>query len=289
MSFYFKLFPEIIQDGRLYIAEPPLYRVADKKNPFVINTADYIDRYVTLASKNYKVGYQESNDDLDVKWFSKEQLSVFFDETSKYVRYMEQLVDHYKVNDRLLEMILDEFSRYGNESPSSIIARLDVQHMMNFIGEEFPELYYDDANRLVKGSINARWQMIEISESLIKRGEDIIKIMIKWLPSRSGAIVLRDIKTGTEYRLSLLETLKILKKYQPDILHRFKGLGENDPDDLRATVMDPNTRTLIRVNIGDIENDMRIFQMLRGGTPMDALNRKTMMQQFKIDRDDIDT
>lgn len=53
--------------------------------------------------------------------------------------------------------------------------------------------------------------------------------------------------------------------------------------------MNPNTRTLIRVNIGDIENDMKIFQILRGGSPIDALNRKTMMQKFKINREDIDT
>lgn len=53
--------------------------------------------------------------------------------------------------------------------------------------------------------------------------------------------------------------------------------------------MDPNTRTLIKLQISDFENDMKIFQMLRGGSTIDALNRKTMMNAFNIDRDDIDT
>jgi len=83
--------------------------------------------------------------------------------------------------------------------------------------------------------------------------------------------------------------LKILKKYQPNILHRFKGLGENDDDDIKTTIMDPNTRTLIRVNISDIENDMKVFQVLRGGSPADALARKEMMKNYKIPRDMIDT
>ena len=65
LAFYFKLFPEIIQDGRLYIAEPPLYRVSDKNNPFVINMTDYINRYVKLASKNYKLGYKQKSGDID--------------------------------------------------------------------------------------------------------------------------------------------------------------------------------------------------------------------------------
>ena len=291
MSFFFKVFPEIIQDGRLYIAEPPLYRIDDKKDPFVINRVDYINRYVNLASKNYKIGYQEGKDELNIKYLDKRQLTEFLDDTSKYVDTMKSIVDHYKknVNDRLLEMIIEEFALFGNESPKNVIDNLNIQHMMNHIGEEFPELVYDDKNHLIKGSKDAKWQMIDISESLVKRSEDIIKIMMKWLPRENGSIVLKDTKTGMENRLSLLETLKILKKFQPDILHRFKGLGENDPEDLKATIMDPNTRTLIRVNIGDIENDMKTFQLLRGGSAMDALNRKTMMRQFKINKDDIDT
>ena len=44
MAFFFKLFPEIIIDGRLFIAEPPLYRVDDKKNPFIINKEDIYTR-----------------------------------------------------------------------------------------------------------------------------------------------------------------------------------------------------------------------------------------------------
>jgi len=53
--------------------------------------------------------------------------------------------------------------------------------------------------------------------------------------------------------------------------------------------MDPNTRTLIRVNIEDIENDMSIFQILRGGSPADSAARKQMMKDFHISRDYIDT
>jgi DNA gyrase/topoisomerase IV subunit B len=66
-------------------------------------------------------------------------------------------------------------------------------------------------------------------------------------------------------------------------------VGENDEADIKTTIMDPNTRTLIRVNIGDIENDMKIFQVLRGASPVDAAARKKMMSEFKINREDIDT
>lgn len=66
-------------------------------------------------------------------------------------------------------------------------------------------------------------------------------------------------------------------------------VGENDDDDLKTTIMDPNTRSLIRVQIGDIENDLKLMQMLRGSSPVDALNRKQMMRGYKIPKDLIDT
>ena len=151
------------------------------------------------------------------------------------------------------------------------------------------ELYYDDNRDLIMGSIDAKLQLIEISESFIRKATPIIKTVATWGPSLSTCMILKDVKTGTEYQLSLLGVLKMLKKFQPNILHRFKGLGENDDADIKTTIMDPNTRTLIRVNISDIENDMKVFQTLRGNSAQDALNRKMMMKSFKIPKDQIDT
>ena len=67
------------------------------------------------------------------------------------------------------------------------------------------------------------------------------------------------------------------------------NVGENDSDDIKTTIMDPNSRMLIRVNISDIENDMKVFQVLRGSSPTDALSRKMMMKNVKVSKDKIDT
>lgn len=53
--------------------------------------------------------------------------------------------------------------------------------------------------------------------------------------------------------------------------------------------MDPNTRMLIKVNITDIENDMKTFQLLRGNSPQDAQGRRMMMHEYKIPKELIDT
>lgn len=302
MAFFFKLYPEIIQDGRLFIAEPPLYRVDDKKDPFVINKEDYIARYVKAASKDYKLGYPiiTNKDYEDIEYLSKSQWMDFLSSTSFYVDEMNLLVEHYKINDRLLEIILEEFVMSIYDKDNDIINFKYIQsgvekfhknyHIIeNRIGELFPEMYYDKKDNLIKGVIDGKYQLIEVSESLVRKATPLIQILGKWGFPLVKSFVLRDIKTGTETKLSMLGVLKVLKKYQPNIIHRFKGLGENNDDDIKTTIMDPNTRTLIRVNISDIENDMKIFQILRGNSPQDALNRKLMMKQFKIPKENIDT
>lgn len=100
-SFFFKVFPEIILDGRLFIAEPPLYKVDNKKNPFVINKEDYNNRYIKEVMKNYKVS-------IDGDVLNNDTLYHLLDDTSSYVDDIEMLSRHYNINDRLVEMILEE-------------------------------------------------------------------------------------------------------------------------------------------------------------------------------------
>lgn len=225
MAFFFKLFPEIIEDGRLYIAEPPLYRVDDKKDPFVINKNDYIERYIKLILKDYRIGYQNKKDVSNINYLNKEDLYDFLNESSSYVDDMDTLVKHYKVNDRLLEIILEEFSDIGYENIKESIEKLNIQKLMNRISEEYSELYYDDKTNLIKGALDGKHQLLEISEQLIRKSIPLMKVIDKWKPSQKEVLLLKNNKTGTEYNLSILGILKILKKYQPNIVHRFKGLN----------------------------------------------------------------
>ena len=228
MAFFFKLFPEIIQDGRLFIAEPPLYRVDDKKNPFVINKEDYVNRYVQAASKDYKLGYKKSNDDIPT-FVDKNELAEFLTATSSYVDDINMLHDHYKINERLLELIIEEFALMNydpsNMKPADVLEKVNIQHLMDRIGTEFPEVYYDDNDKLIKGVIDGKYQLTELSEQLVRKTSPLISLIREWGTDDDSSLVLRDNKTGTEHNLSMLGVLKILKKYQPNILHRFKGLN----------------------------------------------------------------
>ena len=47
-------------------------------------------------------------------------------------------------------------------------------------------------------------------------------------------------------------------------IQRSNGLGENDPDMMWLTTMNPETRRLIRVTPADVEETARMFDLLLG-------------------------
>ena len=63
-------------------------------------------------------------------------------------------------------------------------------------------------------------------------------------------------------------------------IQRSKGLGENEPDMMSLTTMNPETRRLIKVTVDDITESAEIFEMLLGD---DLQGRKDYISQYGSD------
>ena len=72
----------------------------------------------------------------------------------------------------------------------------------------------------------------------------------------------------------LLEKLKS-EKTKVSSIQRFKGLGEMNPDQLAETTMNPDTRTLKRITIEDVEEADKTFETLMG---IEVYPRKKFIQ-----------
>ncbi|MDE7226268.1 MAG: DNA topoisomerase, partial [Ruminococcus sp.] len=89
-------------------------------------------------------------------------------------------------------------------------------------------------------------------------------------------------KDKTYFAYTEQEKQRILKKIgnKKHTIQRSKGLGENEPDMMNLTTMNPDTRRLIRVTADDIRESAEVFEMLLGD---DLQGRKDYISQYGAD------
>ena len=89
-------------------------------------------------------------------------------------------------------------------------------------------------------------------------------------------------KEKTYFAYTEQEKQRILDKIgdKKHTIQRSKGLGENEPDMMSLTTMNPDTRRLIQVTAEDIQESAEIFEMLLGD---DLQGRKDYISQYGAD------
>jgi DNA gyrase subunit B len=86
----------------------------------------------------------------------------------------------------------------------------------------------------------------------------------------------------------LMKKLEAQGKRVKGQIQRYKGLGEMDPDQLAETTMQPSTRTLRRINLGDVDAAERALELLMGN---DVAPRRDFIvsNAGRVDKEALDT
>ena len=244
LTFFFRFLRPVIENGYLYIAQPPLYRYKKGKNEIYLKDDSALSAFLIengLESFSFEgLGY---NDLLDL-----------FKIVARYRNMLGQLGKRYS----LLEVL-----KYLIENS-------------DFVNLDFPTLYekvkeYLDArgyNILSKTVLEDKIQLfVQTKEGL---EELIIDEELFASPYFSEAtyiynkLVERDL-TVFEGRdlLDILDDIETLAK-KGAYIQRYKGLGEMNPEQLWETTMIPENRRLLRVKIEDAEVASDTFTLFMG-------------------------
>jgi DNA gyrase subunit B len=265
LTFFFRMMPELIERGHLYIAQPPLYRVAAGKQENYLKDDEGLNSFLLSRAVEKRQVLLSGSD----KPLSSVHLIQLLKTFSRYDEWLDRQTLK-GIPRRLLEQIIRIFSTHG-------FSTADPGEGASVLKEELEKSGYDVLS-------------IELEEE--QRGYDLEV----WLPTngQSRARVRYDFLHSLEFKklLELYELLALLHEppfvvkdgqneerfdnpraffqYLMDearkglTIQRYKGLGEMNPDQLWETTMNPEKRTLLQVRIDDQYLADELFTTLMG-------------------------
>jgi len=244
LTFFFRYLPKIVENGYLYLAQPPLFRYKKGKKEIYFKDDRVMNAFLiengieALDMENLNVGVND--------------LVSFF-----------KMVDHYRSTLDALERryALVELIRYFIENPDLIALSLSelYTHVETFLNAQ--------GNNILSKSVSDEDMHLFVQT---KEGLEELHVNDELFASPHFAEANYIYQKIQDWNLplegDLLELLTQITDYakKGSYIQRYKGLGEMNPEQLWETTMTPENRVLLRITIEDAESAGESFNLFMG-------------------------
>lgn len=264
LTFFYRQMPELVERGYLYIAQPPLYRAKRGNDETYLKDDDALEAYLLdKAFGSYSVKF--SNGEMCQRDSFTDELITFIRDAWHNIQSLSNRIPAWIIEQIALCNCLNEDDHNFHQNVQEICRRLDEVSMPTekgwaaTAGSSSLEMgrnvrgiteRYQIPYKQMKTS-QARWlanHYVNLNQYFAK-GVDVYK---------NGECV-----KHLDGPYSLLKFL--LEQGRKGLsISRFKGLGEMNDEQLWETTLDPATRTLLQVRVGDAEEASNVFTTLMG-------------------------
>ncbi len=272
LTLLYRQFPELIEQGYVYIAQPPLFKYKKGKTESYIKDERALETFLVANSIegakvvvngeemkpeesrfliNKFTGYQKNLDSYDMH-LDTDLLRAMIEKSSISAAHLKDRT----ALEGELEKIMAE------------LKKLKVSKLKDYSYEIVDDV--DHSAFLVKWTVatSARTKQFKINHYFLNspeyadlvNGYDGIKkyigVKFKVEKDKSGV---KEFDNLDEFATFIIEDGK-----QGAYIQRYKGLGEMNPEQLWETTMDPSNRTLLQVKIEDTIEADQVFSVLMG-------------------------
>src|SRR5579875_1380877 len=271
LTLFFRQFPEIIENGYLYVAQPPLFRAKKGKTERYLKDEAALEEYLTdLGAEAVTF---EAGKGKELRELKGAPLKALVRKTLHFERMFENLERRSKER-----AIVAALSKLINEKSAGADTFRD-QKALEGLAETIKKAVGDlNLQSKVIADGEAAWKIVftharngatpptVVDLALFHSGEmrEIRRLSTELEPFRPPF----KIKTGQEEHTA--DSLKavadaVLQAGQKGVeIQRYKGLGEMNPEQLWQTTMNPEARSMLRVEIASQEDAEDIFARLMG-------------------------
>jgi len=282
LTFFFRHMQQLITRGKVFVAQPPLYRIKKgKSEKYIKDDKEFTREILRRATENLAV------EAAGVKLEGAELRSFLMslDELSQISRRLERRVRDPRVVDVLtdISMPIDTKADLQNEQSVKTVAdslrkaKLEVtvereeEHSSWMIG-------YRDPTNAVR-MINT--EFLALPEFRKTRAQ--VKQVSRFNTPPFTVIKDSHREVLPNWR-ELLATVKSEGTREVNV-QRYKGLGEMNAEQLWATTMNAETRTLLQVDLNDFAESEPIFSTLMGE---DVESRRKFIEENALDVRNLD-
>ena len=263
----------IIDSGRLYIAQPPLYRL----------------------KKGNSTVYKKDDDDLESYLIEEGLKNSIFENTQTSQVAGDQLKNIIYLSKKTKNLVIPLLRRVDNKDiieHTAIVRGLDLRNLKDInIGKEIAK-YLQQRLNLISNLSQKNWLVSHKDNSLIFertiRGftekytidenflitpeakalneikDDLMENFFRLKESGCGKLINKNEEYKIFGPLNLIDKVLDIGKTGLQI-NRYKGLGEMNPDQLWETTLDQNERVLLSVKINEVDAANKAFEDLMGG------------------------
>ncbi len=267
LTFFYRQMPELVENGHLYIAQPPLYKVTRGKSETYLKDERALEDYLVTGGLENTVlvlgnGEERAGSDLQSIIIEARRVKTLLD--GLHNRYPRFVVEQAAIAGALDATIFDVPDRAA--AIAEIVAeRLDV------LAEE--------TERGWQGRITDAREFVLAREV---RGVKEVHTIDRALITSADA---RKLNEKAEHLAEFYGTPATLRHKENEAqifaptrlleetfergrkgisLQRYKGLGEMNAEQLWETTLDKESRTLLQVKVGELDEADDIFSKLMG-------------------------
>jgi DNA gyrase subunit B len=262
LTFFFRQMPDLIEKGHLYVAQPPLYRVADgKKEQYVKDEETFNELIIKRIAEKERLLVADKED------VSGQKLGVFLKNLIRYYDNVKEL-ERRGYSERFIEFIASCAVKDKDFYKTKESMEVFLEQLSN-AGFDVRDLRLGESGHYEFGvsdpSDGGHHFTIEWDFFVSPQLRRVMEIARQLKDYRGREFKLDG---GAEGKVvqdwsSLLEELMNRGKSGLNI-QRYKGLGEMNPAQLWETTMDPEKRSLLRVKVEDVVEADEIFNILMG-------------------------
>tara|TARA_Y100000385_G_C13106986_1_gene648707 strand:- start:1568 stop:3988 length:2421 start_codon:yes stop_codon:yes gene_type:complete len=269
LTFFFKEMPELIRQGYLYIARPPLYKISkNKEEHYIMDDDELFEALIEYGIKDY------SFESFDKKIYDSQKLQSLLNDIKNIQGLLKKIPDRY--DPKIIEQIAIaqglDIKNFNNDKKIAQVAADYIAKSLDSISEVYERGWkgtFDfesgyTFSRKVRGvteerNIDLSLLQSQVIETLVKKYDEVFRIF------EDKGQLYRDSSEPLEINSPSEILDKIVEVGKKGLtMQRYKGLGEMNPDQLWSTTLDPDNRSLMQVTIDDEEITKGWFEDLMG-------------------------